>query len=154
MAETIESKRIKRLIIIHRVVQALLIVLLVYMAVNFQARLQAEGLSHRFLHAIIFAVVAQLAVFWPVNKLAAADAARDVATAGNVPKEELQDLRKKRLFSDFIKTAVFIFFITFVARAPSSTFILAATFFTFIVITVTYFQCYNFNARKSLGNRS
>jgi hypothetical protein len=149
MANSFDFKKLRRLITIYGVVQIFLLLLLVYMALNFQAGLQAEGRPQRFMHSVLATLVIQLALFYPINKFASSEAKREIDTcATKLTPEEQKALRNKRLFGDVIKSAVFIFFITFILRAPKDRFVLSLIFFSFILTTLSYFQCYNFAAKK------
>ena len=151
MAKTFDLTKMRKLLKIYTVVQVLLVALLIFMAVNFQAGLQAEGRPQRFMHSVIVTLVIQLALFYPLSKYATSDANREIE--GSVPGltvEEQKALRQKRLFSDFMKGAIFIFFVTFILRAPQERFILSVIFFTFILTILTYFQCFNFTVKRKI----
>jgi hypothetical protein len=151
MTAAVDYARVRRLIFIYTVVQLLLAVLLVFMAFKFQAGLQAEGRPQRFLHSAVAALVVQLAIFYPVKKFAAKEAEREVAgCTPNLTPEELKAQRTRRLSHDLIKMAVFIFFVTFIYKAPNDRFILSFLFFSFILTFLSYFQCFTFAARRRL----
>ncbi len=151
MAQKFDFKRLRRLITIYTVVQVFLVALLIYMAVNFQTGLQVEGRPQRFLHSVIVTLAIQLALFYPINKFAAREARREIdSSATNLTVEELKSLRNKRIFGDVVKTGIFIFFITFILRAPQDRFVLSIIFFSFILTTLSYFQCYNFAAKRGM----
>ena len=155
MAQGSEFKKLRRLVMIQAVIQLFLLVLLVYMAVNFLGGLQAEGRPQRFLHSVITTLVIQLALFFPINKLAVRDAQREIAsTATDLTADELKNLRRKRLFSDYLKGAVFIFYVTFAYRAPKNLTVLSVIFYSFILTLLTYFQCYNFAARRLMREKN
>ena len=150
-----DFKKVRRMVMIQAVIQFFLLVLLVYMAVNFLAGLQAEGRPQRFLHSIITTLVIQFALFFPINKLAVRDAQREIASAAtDLTADQLKDLRKKRLFSDYIKGAIFIFYVTFAYRAPKNLTVLSVIFYSFILTFLTYFQCYNFAARRLMREKN
>lgn len=154
MSELYDFKRMKRLMIIYLVVQIFLLVLLGYMAVNFQAGLAAEGRPQRFLHSVIVTLVLQLAAFYPIYRFSAREAEREVdSCAVGLSTDALKALRSKRIVADSIKTAIFIFFITFILRAPQDRFVLSVLFFTFIVTFLTYFQCYNYAAKRLMRQK-
>jgi len=154
MAKSYDFKKMRRLIKIQVAVQLFLLVLLVFMAVNFQGGLQAEGRPQRFLHSVITTLVIQLALFFPINKLAVWDAKRETTAATDLSADEQKVLRRKRLISDYIKGAVFIFYVTFIYKVPKDLFILSIIFFSFILTFLTYFQCYNFAARRLMKEMS
>jgi uncharacterized membrane protein YhaH (DUF805 family) len=154
MAKSFDFKRLRRLTTIYLVVQVFLVILLVYMAMNFQTGLQAEGRPQRFLHSVVVTLIIQLALFYPLNKLAARDAAREVdSCAIGLSVEELKGLRTKRIIGESIKTAIFIFFITFILKAPQDRFILSVIFFSFILTILSYYQCYNFAAKRLMREK-
>lgn len=152
MSQTPPFKRMKRNLLIHAMVQIFLLVLLIYMALHFQASFRSAGAPQAFLNSIICSVVLQLLAFYPLKKLAGKEAKREVAAAAavNLDAEAQKALRHSRLFSDIIKASVVSFFVIFVAMAPRFLFLLSTLFFTFILITITYFQCFNFAARKAM----
>ncbi|GFE57183.1 hypothetical protein [Geobacter sp. AOG1] len=154
MAKSFDFKRLRRLTTIYLVVQVFLVILLVYMAMNFQTILQAEGRPQRFLHSVVVTLLIQLALFYPLNKLAGRDAEREVdSCADGLSVEELKVLRTKRIIGESIKTAVFIFFITFIFKAPQDRFILSVIYFSFILTILSYFQCYNFAAKRLMREK-
>lgn len=150
MAQAFDFKRLRRLINIYVVVQVVLVLLLVYMAINFQAKLP----SGRFLKAVIATLFGQLVLFYPINKFASREAEREIAScAAGLTPEELKEMRNKRIFGDVVKMAAFIFFITFIYKAPPHPFILGILFFTFILTFLSYFQCFNFAARRQMREK-
>ncbi|MBT0651603.1 hypothetical protein [Geomobilimonas luticola] len=154
MAKSFDFKRLRRLTTIYLVVQVFLVILLVYMAMNFQTGLQTEGRPQRFLHSVVVTLIIQLALFYPLNKLAARDAEREVdSCAIGLSVEEQKGLRSKRIIGDSIKTAIFIFFITFILKAPQDLFILSIIYFSFILTILSYFQCYNFAAKRLMREK-
>ena len=74
MNKGFDFKKLHRLIIIHRVVQALLLVLLIYIALQFQA-----VLGTLFWKSVIITMIIQLVNFYPVNFFAGKEAKREVA---------------------------------------------------------------------------
>ena len=154
MAKSFDFKRLRRLTTIYLVVQVFLVILLVYMAMNFQAALQTEGRPQRFLHSVVVTLVIQLALFYPLNKFAGREAQREVDSCANeISEEEQKRLRTKRIIGDSIKTAIFIFFITFIFKAPQDRFILSVIYFSFILTILSYFQCYNFAAKRLMREK-
>lgn len=152
-----DFKRLKRLTIIYRVVQALLIALLVFMALNFQNLFTVVGRPERFMTSILVALVIQLLLVYPIYKLARRDAAVEIeASQMGLSTDQLMALRKKRLYGDMLKFCVLAFFVTFVALAPDirkttgAPLILAATIFSFLLTCLTYFQSFNYCARKRI----
>jgi len=149
MANSFDFKKLRRLIKIYGVVQILLIGLLILMAVYFQAGLQAKGMPQLFMKSVIATLAIQLALFYPIYKFASGQAKREVdSCADNLTAEAMKSFRTSRLIGDMIKAAVFIFFITFILRAPVNLFVYSLIFFSFILTTLSYFQCYNFAAKK------
>jgi predicted membrane protein len=125
------------------------------MAVYFQAGLQAAGKAPLFMKSIMLTMLIQLALFYPINKFAAGQAKREVdSCADNLTAEELKSFRTSRLIGDMIKAAVFIFYTTFILRAPVHLFIYSLIIFSFLLTTLTYFQCYNFAAKKAMKEKS
>lgn len=154
MAKAFDFKKLRRVIMIYGVVQLFLIGLLVYMAIHFQGGLQAEGRPQRFLHGVVATLVIQLALFYPINRFAAREAEREIeACAVGLGVEELKALRSKRMVGDVVKSGIFLFFITFIYKAPKDLFILSVIFFTFILTFLTYFQCYNFSAKRLMKDK-
>lgn len=151
MANGFDFKRLRRQLTIFTVVQLFLVALLVFMAVNFQAQFQAKGMPQIFLNSVLMTLVIQLIIFYPLNRFASREADQEIAACRiNLSVEEQKELRRKRLFGDFIKAAIFIFFLTFIARAPAATFVMSTTFFTFILTILAYFQCFNFAAKRGI----
>jgi hypothetical protein len=142
---------------IYRIVQTILTGMLVLIAITFQGKFGQMQRPELFFNSIAIAVVAQLIKIWPVYKLAWRDA--DDAIAGLVPgltKEQQAALRKKRLMGDMWKFCGVGFFLIFVTLAPdakksiSAVTIMASTIFSFLLICLTYFQCFNFSAKKQM----
>jgi hypothetical protein len=149
MPPTVAYPRTRRLLAIHLVVQLFLLVLLVYMALRFQGIFQQRGTPRIFTNSIIISVVIQLLAFWPIRRFAAAEARRELAAeAGTLSPEEHKGLRQKRLLGDFLKASVFLFFAAFIGLAPGVTSVMSIAFFSFILSTLCYFQCFNFTARR------
>jgi hypothetical protein len=155
MAKGFDFKKMRRVIMIYGVVQLFLVGLLVYMAVHFQAGLLSEGRPQRFLHSVIATLVIQLALFYPINRFAAKEAEREVeACAVGLSGEELKALRSRRMLGDVTKWAIFIFFVSFIYKAPKDLFILSIIFFNFILTVLSYFQNYNFTAKRLMKERT
>lgn len=155
MAQTYNFKGLRKQTKIYLAVQIFFLVLLVFMAVNFQTAFKTKGMPQVFLNSIIATVLLQLAIFYPLNKAASKEVEREIASSVvGLSPDDMKALRKKRILSDFLKTSVFIFFFTFIVRAPPATFVLSTTFFTFVVTALTYFQCFNFAAKREMKARS
>ena len=147
MTAALDFARIRRLIRIYAVVQVLLVVLLIYMAVNFQARLSSD----RFMKSVVITLLIQLALFYPINKFANREAGREIdSCATGLTPEQLKSLRTKRLIGDSVKVGVVIFYVTFILKAPAHPFFLGTLYFTFILTVLSYFQCFNFAARRRI----
>ena len=154
MTTTFDFTKLRRLITIYAVVQVVLVALLIYVALLFQAGLQADPVAHRFLKSVVATLILQLALFYPINKFAAQQAAREVdASAIGITPEELKALRTKRMVGDVIKMSVFVFFVTFIYKMPPNKFVLSIFFFTFILTILCYFQCFNFAARRLMREK-
>ena len=155
MAKHYEFKKLRTFIKIYGIVQIVLIGLLVYMAVYFQAGLLAEGMPQRFFKCIIASFLIQLALFYPINRFAASEAAREIdSSLVGLSAEELKVFRNKRMLGDTIKWAVFIFYIIFFYKAPQNKTILCVTFFSFILTVLTYLQCFNFSAKRRMKEKN
>jgi hypothetical protein len=155
MASAFNFTKLRRFIKIYAAVQVFLIALLIYMAVFFQAGLRAEGRPQRFFHSVVVTLVIQLALFYPINRFAVREAEREVeACAEGLGFEKLKALRSSRTIGDVIKAGVFLFFITFSYRAPQDKFVLSVIFFSFILTFLSYFQCFNFAAKRSIAGKS
>ncbi len=155
MATSFDFKKLRRLIMVQGAIQVFLVVLLVIMAVKFQGALQSEGRPQRFMHSVVTTLVIQLALFYPLSKFASRDAEREVASSvTDLSVDELKELRKKRLFSDYLKAAIFVFYMTFALRAPQDRFVLSIIYYSFILTFLTYFQCYNFTAKRLMKEKS
>jgi hypothetical protein len=154
MAKTFDFTKLRRVIIIYGVVQALLIILLIYMSVNFQATLQAKH-PQLFLKCVGLSLIIQLALFYPINKFASSEARREVENcAKGLTSDELKKFRSRRMVGDVVKASIFIFFITFIWKVPQNSTILCITYITFILTFLSYFQYYNFAAKREMKERS
>ena|SRR6185369_4570343 len=155
MPAAFDFKKLRRLITIHTVIQIALVVLLLYIAMLFQGALHAEGRGFRFMHSIISSLVIQMILFYPLNKFATREAklAVDGAAIGLTP-EEMKSQRNKRLVGDVIKSGIFCFYVIFAWRAPSDRFFLSIIFFTFILTYLSYFQCFNFAAKREMKEKT
>jgi hypothetical protein len=146
-------RHIRKTLIIHRIVQIVLIALLLYMALHFQQTFQTKyGNLKPFYHSLIATLLIQVALFFPIRKFADKEANRELAAAAKSPLtiDEQKQLRSQRLFSDFIKASVFIFFATFTLIAPPAGFVLSTTFFCCIGTVLSYLQSFNCAVRRQL----
>lgn len=154
MNETIGIRRMKRTLVIHRIVQILLCLLLVYMALHFQQLFAEKGTPQVFRNSLLATLFLQLVLFFPLRHFAGNEARREVAAATRPAEVEQQKLwRRQRLFSDTIKGAIFLGFTIFIIIAPPFTFILSTAFFSFLATVITYLQCFNFAVRGELASR-
>lgn len=152
-----DVKRVNRTMTIYRVVQALLIALLAYMAFNFQRLFALRGRPDQFTSSIVAAIVVQVILIYPIYRLAWRDAGIEIE--GSVPGlsvEQQAALRKKRLLGDLWKVCAVAFFLAFVALAPDQAkaqgvpLVLSSTLFSFLFACLAYFQCFNFSVRKRM----
>jgi hypothetical protein len=142
--------RIKRQIKIYTVLQVALTGLLLYVAWKFQGVYAAKGALKFFFNSIFLTMVLQILVFYPIYRFATKEAQGELAAQQTKNPDEMKALRQKRIFGDYLKAAVFIFYGTFIVMAPEVTFALSTAFFSFIATTLTYLQCYNFGMKKLL----
>ncbi|MHB8707785.1 MAG: hypothetical protein ACYC9I_02835 [Desulfuromonadales bacterium] len=155
MYEATALRRLRRTLLIHRIVQILLCVLLIYMALHFQQLFAAKGMPHVFRNSLLATLLLQFVLFFPLRSFADKEARRELAAAAmQVTVEQQKQLRHQRLFGDILKGAVFLGFSAFILIAPPVTFVLSTALFCFIVTVVTYLQCFNFVVRRELGNTS
>lgn len=153
----LNSKRLKRTMMIYRIVQTALVGLLIFMAINFQGMFTLRGKPEHFMVSLVAAVVVQLLLIWPVYKLAWRDAGVEIeGSAPGLSDEQLAALRKKRLIGDLWKFCAIAFFITFVGLAPDAKkaagapLVLATTIYSFLLTCLMYFQCFNYSLRKKM----
>lgn len=152
-----DFKRLKRTMTIYRVVQGLLVALLIFMAFNFQQLFSMRGKPEQFVSGIIAALLIQLIFLYPVYRLARRDSGVEFDSAATeLTPEDLKALRKKRLLGDLWKVAGIAFFFIFILmipdakKAPGASIVLAITIFSFILTCLSYFQCFNYSAKKRL----
>jgi len=151
----VDFSKLSKTIRIFGVVQLGLIALLVYMAVNFQEKLRMLGRENRFMHGVIAAFIVELLVLYPIYTFAGKEVERDLAiSSGNLSKEEMDALAKKKRFSDIIKISAMGFFIIFIMAAPADPFILSIIYYSFVLTILCYLQCYNFAARKLMKGQA
>lgn len=154
MPEQVALRRLRRTLLIHRLVQVVLCVLLIYMALHFQQLYAGLGTPQIFRNSLLATLLLQFVIFFPVRHLAGKEAQREVAAASSTATaEQLKALRHQRLFGDTIKGAVFLAFATFIMAAPKANFVLSTTFFSFIATILTYLQCFNFAVRRALAGQ-
>lgn len=154
MSTRFDFKKLRRFTMIYAVVQVVLVLLLIYMAMNFQTGLQIEGRPQRFFHSIVASLIIQMALFYPIWKFAGSEAAREVnACEIGLDAEKLKSMRTRRTVGDVVKCGAFVFFITFIYKAPQDRFILSVIFFTFILTFLSYFQCFNFAAKREMKQK-
>lgn len=153
-----DFKRMNRTMVIYRIVQLLLLCLLVYVALQFQHQFVLLGKPWQFVSSIISAIVCQLILLYPVYKLAWRDAGVEIdGCAPGLSSEQLTGLRKKRLIGDLWKFCAVAFFIAFVVMVPDAKkasgapLVLATTIYAFLLTCLTYFQCFNFSAKKRMN---
>lgn len=152
MPDNVAFLRLRRTLLIHRIVQVILCVLLVYMALHFQQLFQAQGMPQVFRNSLLATLLLQFALFFPLRRFAGKEAQRELAVV-EADAERHKQLRQQRLIGDTLKGAVFLGFATFILIAPPATFVLSTAFFCFIVTVVTYLQCFNFSVRRGLAGR-
>lgn len=151
MAQAPDYTRLRRMTKIYLAIQLFLVALLIFMALTFQAKMRADGVSQRFLHSVITALVIQGALFYPIKKFAVNEAEREIeANTPGLDAAKIKSLRNRRMIADVAKMAVFVFFVTFVAKAPGQLFIQSLILFTFILTFLTYFQCLGFALKKGI----
>lgn len=147
-----DLSKIRRLMTIHIVVQILLVLLLIYVALLFQ-----PNLGQLFWKSILITLVIQLVNFYPINFFAGTEARREIAALKpGLTQEEFKSQRTKRIIGEVVKMSVFAFFLIFawmVKPAPTilaTRFTYSLIFFNFILTYLTYFQCFNFAAKREI----
>ena len=154
MSPQFDFKKLQRFITIYAVVQVVLILLLVYVAASFQGGFQMAGYPQRFFHSIILSLLIQLALFYPIWKFAGSEATREVnASEVGLGADKLKAMRTRRTIGDVVKSGVFVFFITFILKAPNNDLVRSVIYFTFILTILSYFQCFNFAAKREMKQR-
>jgi hypothetical protein len=147
--------RLKRLAIIYNVVQVALFGLLIFMSYNFMLVFTKYGMSGYFLKSIGIAIGLQLVLMYPAWWLSRQDVEVEVHTAlAGITPEQLVALRRKRMIGDIWKLSVLGAFVVFIAMAPGvekgrgASLVLAIAYFAFLLVALTYFQCFNFIAKR------
>jgi hypothetical protein len=150
-----DFKKLNRTMTIYRVVQGLLLCLLIYVAYVFQSRFAMMGSPEKFMYSIKITIMSQFIAIYPIYRLAWRDAGVEIeGSAVGLTKENLAALRKKRLLGDLWKFSAVAFFLAFVTMVPDAkkaagaTHVLAGILFSFLLMCLTYFQCFNFSAKK------
>lgn len=144
-----DETRIKRITLAYRCIQIVLLLLLAVVAFMFQTRYPGQ-----FFISFVVAVVAQGVLLYPVYRLAWRDAGVELdSCVPGLTAEQLLALRKKRLFGDLWKASLLVFFLIFVARIPDAQkvgtpFFLSTSLYSFLLILLTYFQCFNYSIKK------
>jgi hypothetical protein len=155
MATSYDFKKLRTLIKIYMTVQVILVLLLASVGFIFQMKFQAMGKPDLFLKSSLISLVIQLLLFYPINKFARKESAREIdSLAIGLSAEALAGFRRKRMIGEFVKVGVIIFFFTFIMRAPQILLVQCTIFITFILTMLTYFQCYNFAARRQMKEKS
>lgn len=151
MTMPIAQLRLKRQMLIHTVLQVAFIMLLLYMAYHFQRLFLAKGMPNIFYNSIFTTLFLQACLFYPIYRFASSEAKRELAEQSSTDPNERQNLRRQRLYGDFMKGVIFIFYTTFILLAPAATFIMSTAFFSFIATAVTYLQSFNSAAKRLLS---
>jgi hypothetical protein len=112
------------------------------------------GSPEKFLYSIKFTIMCQLIAIYPIYRLAWRDAGVEIeGSAVGLTKEAQAALQKKRLLGDlwkFSAVAFFLAFVTMVPKAAGAPTILAGTLFSFLLMCLSYYQCFNFSAKKRM----
>ena len=145
-----DFKKLNRTMTIYRVVQGLLLCLLIYVAYVFQSGFTPE----RFMYSIKITIMSQFIAIYPIYRLAWRDAGVEIeGSAVGLTKEGFAALRKKRLLGDlwkFSAVGFFLAFVTMVPKAAGAPTVLAGTLFSFLLMCLAYYQCFNFSAKKRI----
>ncbi|HBA88460.1 MAG TPA: hypothetical protein DCZ75_10895 [Geobacter sp.] len=151
MTSTLDLKKINKTIKIFAAVQCALVALLVFMAVQFQVKLQSIGRGSQFMTGVVVSFVVQLVLFYPIFRFAAKEANRDFSVIGrDLSKEETKAFIKQKRWADVIKISVFGFFFIFFMALKASTppVVMSVIYYSFILTILTYLQCYNFAIKR------
>lgn len=155
-----DFKRLNRTIVIYRVVQFLLLALLIAMVLIFQGRYGALGKPDHFIKSIVAAILSQVVMFYPIYRLALRDAGVEMdSSVSGLSDDILKALRKKRLMGDLWKMSLIVFYVFFIMRAPGAEkagtpFFQSTSMFSFLLIFLTYFQCFNSSAKNKMKQKS
>jgi hypothetical protein len=125
------------------------------MAYNFMLTFAKYGIQGAFFKSFGIAVGIQLLLMYPAWWLSRQDVEIEVdgSLVGITPEQQVL-LRRKRMIGDIWKLSVLGAFVVFVAMAPGvdkargASIILAIAYFAFLLVALTYFQCFNFIAKK------
>jgi hypothetical protein len=158
MANVFDFAKLRRLITIYAVVQGGLVLLLVFVAMGLQGGLAAVGRGDLFMKSIVATLAIQAAMFYPIYKFSTREAGLAIESMRQgLAADDLKALRNKRLMGDVIKVGIFCFFLIFIVTASSKTmqptamkFVLSLIYFNFILTYLSYFQCFNFVAKREM----
>lgn len=145
--------RLNRLVMLYRVVQVLLLLLLAGVAFSFQTHYPGH-----FFISLIASLVIQGILLYPLYRLAWHDSGVEFNNSSTTLSEaETMGLRKKRLYSDLGKISLLLFFIIFIAKIPEAKkigtpFFLSTSLYVFLLVFLTYFQCFNYSVKKRLAS--
>jgi hypothetical protein len=149
--------KMNRTITIYRVVQTLLLCLLIFVAYKFQVNFALLGKAEKFMSCVYATIVIQLLLLYPIYRLAWRDVGVEIeGSAVGLTKEAMAALRKKRMLGDLWKFSAVGFFLAFVSLVPDAKkaagapVVLAIIIFSFLLMCLTYFQCFNFSAKKRM----
>lgn len=149
--------RMKRLIIIYRISQLLLLAILVYMAFTINKGFFSIGAAVLFTKTIIFAVIIQTVFFYPAMLLAKQELSVSLDSALNgVTDDDLKAIRKRRLMGDIWKMSFIGFSVIFIMMLPGADkgigarVLLSSSLLGFLLVLITYFQCFNFMASRKM----
>lgn len=147
--------RLRRLTIIYNVVQVGLLGLLLFMAYNFLTAFARYGMQGAIFTSIGFSVLVQLVLLYPAWWLARQDVEIEVeSSAISITPDQQAALRRRRLVGDIWKLAALGAFVVFIALSPGvdkgrgASLILSIAYFSFLLASLSYFQCFNFIAKK------
>jgi uncharacterized membrane protein YhdT len=156
-----DFKKLNRTMTIYRVVQGLLVCLLIYVAYIFQNSFSMIGKPEKFMSSVFATIVVQILLFYPIYRLAGRDVNVEIeGCVVGLTKDALAALSKKRMLGDLWKFSAVGFFLAFVSLVPDAKkaagapIILAIIIFSFLLMCLTYFQCFNFNAKKRMKQSS
>jgi hypothetical protein len=147
--------RLKRLTIINNVVQVGLLGLLLFMTYNFLIVFARYGMQDAIFRSIGFAVCIQLVMMFPAWWLSKRDVEIEIESAlAEITPDQQLALRRRRMLGDIWKISalgafvVFIFMMPSVDKGRGASVILSIAYFAFLLVSLTYFQCFNFIAKK------